>query len=677
MQVKNALYLLILYTFEALHAESNTIKDIVSDINNYTKIATETKQNIDYMPFIMSVWEGNKLEKLGVRTLKDALMLFPGVDVSTDNLRNQTLIFRGSNPFAYGQSKLLIDGISVNDRMFDSYTVYLEMPIEIIKRIEVVRGAGAFADGMNGYAGTINVVTYAEDASKDGDKISVSAGSYSSHSANALYNAKIGEWVFHTDVYYYKDSSKIATNGKDVLAYSPVNSSLSKSGYAPTGLNTYAAGMSISNKEFSLSARGTYYEVGSAFGNLYALPNDDGKQKMPSWYIEGKYTKEIFNEATVETKLGYMEDSWQSYAKSFPSGIVLAKPGGGTTVYPDGYWADLYAKNRIEYIGASLTYEGFESHSAKLGVYLSDEKALKSHSITTNKYTGVGWYDYTDTMPVFDADAAKRKTSKVYVNDMWEIRDNLVLSYGVESDKGSDFDRQNDYRAALVWQVTDSDILKFMTATAYRAPAWQEMYVLNNPARVGNRDLKPERVRTYETQYIKKMHDKGTLSLNLFLLQNKNLINKSNSSNQYRNAADSTIYGTEFEYKKEFMNGSFYYLGYSYIDGNSSPGDDLSSSANHMFKTALVHELGGGFSLGTTLIYVGEKNRAYTDSRDDTPAYTTLDLALSYESKKWGARLGLRNAANATVLYPSEQNTYANDYPTNKQFLFLKLFSRF
>jgi outer membrane receptor protein involved in Fe transport len=96
-----------------------------------------------------------------------------------------------------------------------------------------------------------------------------------------------------------------------------------------------------------------------------------------------------------------------------------------------------------------------------------------------------------------------------------------------------------------------------------------------------------------------------------------------------------------------------------------------------MLKSALLTELGNGFSSGVTLIYVGSKDRVQGDTRPDVPAYTTMDLALNYDVRKWGVQVGVRNVADATVLYPSEPNTYAGDYPVNKRFFFLKLFSRF
>lgn len=652
-------------------ADDSIVVDLTNDINCLTKTATKTKQNIDYLPFIMSVLDGDNLSKMGVLTLKDALMLVIGVDVSTDNMRNQSPIFRGSNPFAYGQSKLIVDGVVVNDRVAGGYTTYLDMPIEMIKRVEVVRGPGSFAEGSNGYAGTINVATYAEDGSKNGAKAYILYGSHESKSAGVLYNAKIGEFLLHLDAYTYKDDMKLATNGKDALSYNQINSSLSRDGDAFIRLNTSALSVGIKSKELSIVGRIISSKTGSAFGNLNVLPNDDGHQKFPSWYLEGVYKKELADNIFIETKIGYMEDGWESYARSYPAGTKMAN-----TIFKDGYWADLKLMNRTIYGAASIKYRGLASHTPKIGIYQSDEKNIELRSVTTNRLTGTGWVDYSKSAPFFDGESAKRKTTKLYLSDSYNISDKLALSFELGSDEANDFKRQNDYRTALVWQTSDYDILKIMSSTAYRAPAWQELYGLNNPARIGNRDLKPERVHAYEAQYIKKLNSDDSFSANLFFIHNKNQINKINTQNQYRNSGDSLIYGFETEYKKNFNDGIFY-IGYSYLKGKTNNEDSLPSAAQHLFKSSALKKLGCGFSIAGSVIYVGDKKRIAIDDRDATPSYTMIDTAINYDAKKWGLQLGVKNATNTKTLYPSEHGSYFGDYPTSKQTLFVKLFGRF
>ncbi len=107
--VKNILITgsLSLSSFTYLNAQTNDILNSISqDMNRFNTVATVTKQNEHYQPYIISVFKGKELEKLGVLNLQEALQLVPGVDMATDNMNIKTPIFRGSNSLGYGQSKL-------------------------------------------------------------------------------------------------------------------------------------------------------------------------------------------------------------------------------------------------------------------------------------------------------------------------------------------------------------------------------------------------------------------------------------------------------------------------------------------------------------------------------------------------------------------------------------------
>ncbi len=125
------------------------------DLQTFSHIANLSKENEFFQPHILSVYKGDELEQLGVQTLQEALWLVPGVDVYADNMGIAYPVFRGSNPIAFGQTKLFIDGVLVNNVFGDHYTQYMHMPIELIKRIEVVRGPGSKSEGINAYAGSI------------------------------------------------------------------------------------------------------------------------------------------------------------------------------------------------------------------------------------------------------------------------------------------------------------------------------------------------------------------------------------------------------------------------------------------------------------------------------------------------------------------------------------------
>jgi iron complex outermembrane receptor protein len=116
--------------------DSNLFNNLTDDINSIAQSAKDQRANIDYLPYVMSVFDGEELSRAGASSLKEALSLVAGVNIASDNLSLFNPVFRGSNPVAYGQSKLIVDGVEVNDLFFDGYTAYLSMPIDMIKRIE-------------------------------------------------------------------------------------------------------------------------------------------------------------------------------------------------------------------------------------------------------------------------------------------------------------------------------------------------------------------------------------------------------------------------------------------------------------------------------------------------------------------------------------------------------------
>lgn len=651
--------------------------DLALDLKEISKSATNSKLNIDYQPFIMSVWGMEKLSKLGCLTLKDALTLFPSVDIAHDNIYNQSVIFRGSNPFAYGQSKLFIDGVEVNDRTFDGFSVYLSMPIEMIKRIEVVRGPGGFEAEEGGYAGSVRVITKAKEEGLPA-RAYAGIGSFGSFSYGAYYGKKYGDWDIYIDGYRYKNSLRLKTEGKDALNYNvlPQNRALSKSGEAPIKADTGSLGINITNNDFSVIARALKYHMGGAFGSFYALSDEAAKESGTPFFIEARYAPKLNEKLSLELKASYLEDGGEGASTALPAGYTDIRLG---TVFSNGLYADLALKQRAYRASVSAGYYGFLNNSLKFGLSYSNEKNILVKTIYTNLYTGVGLMDYGDSFAFFDKNA-KRESVKIFLNDSVNLSDKMAFTIGATTEKADGFDRKLAYRASLVYEASSVDILKFMLSSAYRLPSWQELYSMNNPVRMGNKNLKPEVVKGAEIQYIKKLSSEDTASVNLFALQNKYQIRKvfDGAAFRYENICNPVIRGGEAELRKNIGLADFLFANYSYARGDCD-GRQTAASATHMLKGGYIKELGYGASVGGSFVYVGEKARSRDDDREKTSPHLTADFTLNYDApgKKWGASAGVKNIADALVLSPSERLTYEADYPSPGRFFFLKLYARF
>jgi len=670
-----------------LNAQSDDILASISeDMHRFNDVATITKENEHYQPYIVSVFQGKELEKLGISNLKEALQLVPGIDMATDNFNNQTPIFRGSNSLGYGQTKLFIDGVVVNNLFFDAYSEYLGMPVEMIKRIEVVRGPGSKTNGVNAYAGSINIITYAEDFKdfESKDKLVFKYGSYDYLMGGFIKKFKTDNLNATIGFYYQQDDKKLPA-GPDGFSQGSMsipslgydNTGLSKDGDAPVWLRDYSVSLNMKYKDFSLNGRYLDHTQGSAYGINLALPQDEDRVKLPSYYLELGYDKG-FSDFHIDIKAGVKYDAFDSHAKLGPDGEVFMDypkfvNSGGTIIndvsFPDGIYGEHIAKQRTLYQSSYLTYRGIDKHVLTMGYRLLKEETIEMVSKLSNWETGdVALVDYTDTFPFFDENA-KRDIQIFSLQDEFQYSDSLSFIYGFNYEQTSYKDAGFEPRISMVYQKDSENIFKAIYSKAHRNPSWQEMFTANNSARVGSTDLEPEKVDAYELAYIKKFLSDTYLQTNVFYLLNKDQIYNSATNPLYRNVVDTDIYGLEFEYTGHISSSDKLYMNYSYVTGTSTIKDtddsiSLTNVAQHLAKGYYIYNINSALSFSGVIKYVSEKKRISGDNRDKVPAYTTFDTTLNYKNRKYDYDLtiSVKNIFDTDVIYPSTPNTYIEDY---------------
>lgn len=628
---------------------------LTEDISYTEQLATQTNQNIDYQPFILSVWEQKDLTLFGVHTLKDALMLLPGVDMMANTNNNRTPVIRGSNPLSYGQTKLAIDGVVVNDRSADTYTAYLDFPIELIQRIEVVRGAGSFIEGVNGYSGTINVITYAKDEDKlQNGVVFGSFGSDLSKQAGFWYTYRASDWRVSSDLFYQSNDARSPIT---------VTDKYHNTGYAPLNSHQIGFGLSYFYNDFYLKGRINHFTTGSAFGNLSVLPNMNGTQSFPAWYVEGGFSHKISDDLTLNAKAGMLEDGWEEDSRLLPPGTY------GVLTFPEGFWAHTDFNTRMLYANISTTYTGIKNQKITLGYGQKYEDIIDMYTVTTNKTGGTALVDYTDTAPFIDMGSACRHTDEFYLSDTIDISEVLALSLNVGGTKASNLDFEPYARAALVFQPYRQHILKFMVGNSFRLPSFRELYTQNHPTQVGNPDLESEHVVSYETQYLYKPSVDTTLGLNLFYLKNKDQITPNTTDKMYQNIGQRNIKGFESEFRGSIGDYDTTFLSYSYIRGETFKGsettDYLPYASTHLLKGGLSYAFTPQVNGGIVGRYSSAKERRPNDVRKNAmESFASYDLILGWEDINGFYLQGaLKNANNAIYRYISPPGTYPDDYP--------------
>ena len=145
-----------------------------------------------------------------VTSFADLLRFQAGLDIRRQGVEGAQadVYLRGGT---FDQVLLLIDGIRVDDPQTGHHTLNSALPLEVIERVEIVKGPSARIYGQNAFTGAINIVTkraaenkttlYERRGSYNTNQLGIThqlANDNSQHIAHASYNSSDG-YRYNTD----------------------------------------------------------------------------------------------------------------------------------------------------------------------------------------------------------------------------------------------------------------------------------------------------------------------------------------------------------------------------------------------------------------------------------------------------------------------------------------------
>ncbi|HLD24039.1 MAG TPA: TonB-dependent receptor plug domain-containing protein, partial [Sulfuricurvum sp.] len=143
-------------------AQTNLLQIPIEELMNI-EITTASKfsQKISEAPSSVTVITSDEIKIYGYRNLADILSGVRGLYTTND--RNYEYVgVRGFNrPGDYNSRILLmVDGTRINDADYDTASIGQEffLDIDLIKRIEIIRGPGSSIYGSNAFFGVINII---------------------------------------------------------------------------------------------------------------------------------------------------------------------------------------------------------------------------------------------------------------------------------------------------------------------------------------------------------------------------------------------------------------------------------------------------------------------------------------------------------------------------------------
>jgi len=133
------------------------------------------------------------IRRSAATSIPDLLRMVPGLDVAQINANTWAISARGFNLEFANKLLVLVDGRAVYTPLFGGvYWDTLDVPLEDIEQIEVIRGPGGTVWGANAVNGVINIITKSS-AETQGGLITAGGGTQAEGFGTVQYGGKIKE----------------------------------------------------------------------------------------------------------------------------------------------------------------------------------------------------------------------------------------------------------------------------------------------------------------------------------------------------------------------------------------------------------------------------------------------------------------------------------------------------
>ena len=151
--------------------EKKEIQALDTVLIKSTRIDLPFKENARTIQVISAEFIKNS----AATNVADLLQQVAGVDIRRRGTAGSQadLYIRGGG---FDQTLLLIDGIKMDDAQTGHHTMNAALPIEVIERIEIIKGPAARVFGQNAFTGAINIVTKSTLANTA--SVNIEAGSF-------------------------------------------------------------------------------------------------------------------------------------------------------------------------------------------------------------------------------------------------------------------------------------------------------------------------------------------------------------------------------------------------------------------------------------------------------------------------------------------------------------------
>ena len=467
-------------------------------------------QSFSDTPQTISIISHEEIMNLPAGSVTDILEYVNGVDVKQRGAHGvqADVGIRGSS---YEQTLILIDGITMNDPQTGHHNMDLPVNIEVIDRIEVLKGPGARIYGPNAMGGVINIITRDMDKNKLGGYM------------------KFGEHHL------------LDTGAQGVYMNGNISNRVSASLRSSTG--------HIRNKDTDFDIRTVNYKG--------KIKNGSSKLNLGFGYTDKDFGAYKFYSDTYPDQREETESLLFYSSADFKIGDVK--------VIPKIHWKRHNDKFKI-LIGNTWNHNDHETEV--IG-------ALINTNVTSSMGdTSVGYEFSTEDMKSSNMGNHDRYRNSLFFEHKFYPAEILTVGFGMSAVYYSNWGWEYWPGADINFELSENLNWFGSCEKSFRVPTFTDLYY-NTPANQGDPTLKPEQAWAYETgmRWIDKVFN-AELSLFYRDSENIIDWTRLLASDpwQVRNISESTTKGAEIAlelFPESFLNTnliSIVKFAYTYLD---------------------------------------------------------------------------------------------------------------
>jgi iron complex outermembrane receptor protein len=557
------------------------------------------------------------IHRSGAANIPDVLRMAPGVNVAQVDANAWAISIRGFNSRYSDKILVLIDGRSIYSPAYSGVLWdQINVPLEDIERIEVIRGPGGTVWGANAMNGVINIITMSSKATQGG-LIVAEAGSKESGGL-AQYGGKtgsVGTW-------------------RAFGSYSNTDSSINPAGGAAAdGSHDFHGGF---RADLKLSPGDTVMVQGDVYQNaegqtlttvlsdhLPVLATFNDPITVGSGDLQARWTHTLQNGSDTSLNVYY------NHVNRYDQGFVQ-----NLNSFDIDFQHHLAVNSRNDLVWG-------------LGYRLTDENITAGYSIV--------WVPPQRTDSLYSG----------FVQDEIKLTKSVRFTIGTKLEHNAFTGFEYEPSAQLVWAPNDRQTIWLSASQAIRQPSREDVGIQFDESIIplgggnfgvaqvnGNRNIQPEQLRDYELGYRSQITKRFSLDVAAFRSYYRNLetldpaepffVDTSEAPHEVfpvdlGNGAHARTYGAEVFATWNVTSRWRLSPGYSLIHMNVIQNSlDPGSSAvaipgdtpKHQIQFRSTFGLRSNLFWDTSLYFVGQL------SNQQIPAYVRLDTQLRWRFRE-------------------------------------------